>query len=213
MSLFITFEGPDGSGKTSIANKLVKELKEKGLAILYTREPGGSQIAEEIRQIILDPKNTQMDYRTEALLLAASRRQHLVEKVLPALNENKLVLCDRFLDSSLAYQGHGRGLGIEEVLKINLFATEGKLPDLTLYFDISAEIGLSRINYDGKREVNRLDLETLEFHKKTREGYLKLVDRYKKRIRKIDASKSFDEVYEETFEIVKKFLIKKKLWE
>jgi dTMP kinase len=212
MSVFITIEGPDGSGKTSVANKLIQELQTRGIPVLYTREPGGSEIAEEIRQVILDCKNTAMDVRTEALLYAASRRQHLTEKILPALAKGQIVISDRFLDSSLAYQGHGRAIGIEAVLNINLFATEGKLPDLTLYFDVSAEVGLARINHDRKREVNRLDLEKVDFHNKVREGYLLLVDQFPKRIVKIDASRDFNSVYQEAYRIIQTFLQGKNLW-
>ena len=111
--LFITFEGPDGSGKTTIATRVVEELKKKGFEVVHTREPGGIDIAEQIRNVILDPKNTRMDGKTEALLYAASRRQHLVERVYPALNNGQIVICERFLDSSLAYQGYGRQLGFD----------------------------------------------------------------------------------------------------
>ncbi len=129
-----------------------------------------------------------MDARTEALLYAAARRQHLVEKVKPALEEGKIVLCDRFVDSSLAYQGHARGLGIDEVLSINQFAIEKMMPDLTIYFDIEPELGLQRINKNKGREVNRLDLEHLEFHNRVREGYHLVMERFPERMVKIDAS-------------------------
>lgn len=122
--LFITFEGNDGCGKTTISTQVYEKMKEAGYPVIYTREPGGIDIAEQIRGVILDPKNTAMDARTEALLYAASRRQHLVEKVLPALANGMIVLCDRFIDSSLAYQGIGRNIGIDEILKINEFAIE-----------------------------------------------------------------------------------------
>ena len=157
--MFITLEGPEGSGKTTAIEVTVKKLEEMGYQIVRTREPGGTPIAEEIRNVILDKKNTAMDSRTEALVYAASRRQHLVEKVWPALKEGKIVICDRYLDSSLAYQGGARGLGIDEVLNINLFATENTWPDLTLLFDITPEEGLKRIAANASREVNRLDLE------------------------------------------------------
>ena len=171
MSLFITLEGPEGSGKTS-AIKIVKETLEKeGHQIVMTREPGGTPISEQIRNVILDKNNTAMDYRTEALLYAASRRQHLVEKVWPNVKAGNIVICDRYLDSSLAYQGYARGLGIEEILNVNMYATEGTFPDLTLLFDLDPEVGLARINANANREVNRLDVEKLEFHKRVREGY------------------------------------------
>ncbi len=123
-ALFVTFEGPDGSGKTTISQLVHERLEELGYESLYTREPGGIGISEEIRDIILDTKNTNMDIRTEALLYAASRRQHLVEKILPALGEGKIVVCDRFVDSSLAYQGFARNIGVQKVLEINEFAIE-----------------------------------------------------------------------------------------
>ncbi|HPV69437.1 MAG TPA: dTMP kinase [Bacilli bacterium] len=192
--MFITFEGPEGSGKTSAANEVIKILIARGYDVLYTREPGGTPIAEEIRSIILDKKNTALDARAEALLYAASRRQHLVEKVWPALKEGKIVISDRFLDSSLAYQGAARKIGIDNVLNINLFATEGTFPDLTLLFDITPEKGLERIAINKKREVNRLDLEALEFHRMVRETFLELAEKYRDRYVIIDASKTLPEV-------------------
>ena len=192
--MFITFEGPEGSGKTSAANEVIRILVARGYDVLYTREPGGTPIAEEIRNIILDKKNTALDARAEALLYAASRRQHLVEKVWPALKEGKIVISDRFLDSSLAYQGAARTIGIETVLNINLFATEGTFPDLTLLFDITPEKGLERIAINKKREVNRLDLEALEFHRQVRETFLELAKKYRERYVVIDASKTLPEV-------------------
>ena len=148
--MFITFEGPDGSGKSTIIKKVYEKLINDGFDIVLTREPGGTPIAEKIRDIILDNSNVALDARTEALLYAASRRQHLVEKIRPALKEGKIVLCDRFLDSSLAYQGGGRNLGVQNVLNINLFATENTYPDLTLFFDIDPELGLKRVSQDKK---------------------------------------------------------------
>lgn len=195
--IFITIEGPEGAGKTTIINLLTQRLKTEGYQVLQTREPGGIDIAEQIRKVILDKQNTAMDPRTEALLYAAARRQHLVEKVLPALEKNYIILCDRFVDSSLAYQGYARGLGIDEVLSINSFAIDGKMPKLTLYFDIDPEVGLERINQHKGREVNRLDLEELEFHHKVREGYYKIIERDPKRIYKIDASKPIEQVLNE----------------
>ena len=161
--IFITLEGGEGSGKTTIA-KMLKEVLEPQKHVVITREPGGVKIAEEIRNVIVDVNNTEMDARTEALLYAASRRQHLVEKVMPVLAQGGIVICDRFIDSSLVYQGIGRGLGIENVYNMNLFATEGVMPDLTLFFDIKPEEALKRINMDDEREVNRLDLEKIDFH-------------------------------------------------
>ena len=200
--MFITIEGPEGSGKTTAVDTAVKELEKMGYQIVRTREPGGTPIAEQIRNVILDKNNTAMDQRTEALLYAASRRQHLVEKVWPALKEGKIVICDRYLDSSLAYQGGARGLGIENILNVNMFATEGTFPDLTLLFDLPPEVGLARIAANSDREVNRLDLEKMEFHTKVRNTFLELAKRYPERFVVIDASQSREEVAKKTLEVM-----------
>ena len=200
--MFITIEGPEGSGKTTAVDTAVKELEKMGYQIVRTREPGGTPIAEQIRNVILDKNNTAMDQRTEALLYAASRRQHLVEKVWPALKEGKIVICDRYLDSSLAYQGGARGLGIDNILNVNMFATEGTFPDLTLLFDLQPEVGLARIAANSNREVNRLDLEKLEFHTKVRNTFLELAKRYPERFVIIDASQSREEVAKKTLEVM-----------
>lgn len=200
--MFITIEGPEGSGKTTAVDAAVKELEKLGYQIVRTREPGGTPIAEQIRNVILDKNNTAMDQRTEALLYAASRRQHLVEKVWPALKEGKIVVCDRYLDSSLAYQGGARGLGVDNILQVNSFATEGTFPDLTLLFDLDPEIGLARIAANSDREVNRLDLEKIEFHKKVRNTFLELAKRYPERFVVIDASQSREEVAKKTLEVM-----------
>lgn len=191
---FITFEGGEGSGKTTIIRQLADELKQAGYHVVTTREPGGGNISEAIREIILDKKNTEMDARTEALLYAASRRQHLVEVILPALKNNSIILCDRYLDSSLAYQGVARELGISEVYKMNQFATDGVLPDYTFYIDIDPKVGLQRI-VDNNRIQNRLDLEQKEFHEKVRTGYLELANMYPNRIRVIDGNQTKEQVY------------------
>lgn len=204
--MFITLEGPEGSGKTSAINIVVKRLENEGYTIVQTREPGGTPIAEQIRNVILDVNNTLLDPRAEALLYAASRRQHLVEKVWPAIKEGKIVICDRYLDSSLAYQGGARHLGIDEVLNINLFATENTMPDLTLLFDLDPELGLSRIRSNASREVNRLDLEKLEFHKQVRETFLSLAKRFSSRFVIIDASKPLNEVIENAYNAIKERL-------
>lgn len=200
--MFITLEGPEGSGKTTAVEAAVKELEARGYQIVRTREPGGTPIAEQIRNVILDKENTKMDPRTEALLYAASRRQHLVEKVWPALKEGKIVICDRYLDSSLAYQGGARGLGVDNILNVNMFATENTFPDLTLLFDITPEEGLKRIAANASREVNRLDLEKLEFHHKVRDTFLELAKKYPERYVIIDASKSREEVAKATLEAI-----------
>lgn len=202
--VFITLEGPEGSGKSTIIKLLEGYFNEKGIDYVSTREPGGINIAEQIRNVILDKNNTAMDGRTEALLYAASRRQHMFEKVIPALKSGKVVICDRFVDSSLAYQGYARGLGIDEVMKINEFAIEGYMPNLTLYLDIKPEIGLDRIAKNKDREVNRLDLEKLDFHKRVREGYLILLEKYPDRIKKINAERSIEVVFGQIKDILDK---------
>ncbi|MBO7120928.1 MAG: dTMP kinase [Bacilli bacterium] len=200
--MFITFEGGEGAGKSTAIKRIVEKLTSEGYEIVLTREPGGTPIAEEIRNVILDKKNTAMDPRTEALLYAASRRQHLVEKVIPALKEGKLVLCDRFIDSSLAYQGGAREIGIDNVYNMNLFATEGMLPDLTILFDIKPEEGLARIAANSQREVNRLDVEKLAFHNKVRDSFHELAKKFPERFVIIDASKGPDEVFEESYKAI-----------
>lgn len=201
--MFITFEGPEGSGKSSVLDKVCHQLEHDGFNVVKTREPGGTPISEQIRNIILDKSNTNLEPRTEALLYAASRRQHLVEKIWPALKEGKIVLCDRYLDSSLAYQGNARGLGYENILSINNFATENTFPDLTILFDIQPELGLERISKNSNREVNRLDLEKLDFHKKVREGFLELAKKYPERFYIVDASQPFLDVCLEVYDLIK----------
>lgn len=202
----ISFEGPEGAGKSSILEAILPLLEEKGIPYITTREPGGVDIAEKIRQVILDPDHTSMDAKTELLLYIASRRQHLVERVLPALAAGKVVLMDRFIDSSVAYQGYGRGLSVEDIEWLNQFATDGLKPDLTLYFDLDVEEGLDRIARNQEREVNRLDLEGLELHYKVRKGYLALAEKEPERIVKIDASQSFEAVLADVLTILEKRL-------
>ena len=206
--MFITMEGGEGSGKSTALKEIVEALGKEGYDVLLTREPGGTPISEEIRNIILDKKNTDMDPKTEALLYAASRRQHIVQKIIPALKEGKIVICDRFLDSSLAYQGGARGLGIDGVFAMNQFATEGLLPDLTLLFDIEPEEGLKRIAANAGREVNRLDVEQLPFHELVRSSFHELVKRFPSRFVVIDASKSRKEVFTAAYAAIKERLNK-----
>ena len=197
---FITFEGPDGSGKTTISTAVQKKLVEMGYDAIYTREPGGIDIAEQIRNVILDPKNTAMDPKTEALLYAASRRQHLVEKVIPALEAGKIVICDRFIDSSLAYQGYARHLGIDNVYSINQFAVEGHFPDTTIFLNLNYNDGLKRI--ETRTFKDRLDLETNTFHQEVSIGYQKVLEKYQHRMNIVDASQDIDKVVEDSLKIV-----------
>lgn len=206
--LFITIEGPDGAGKSSVVKRLVEAIQQTtARPLVVTREPGGSEIAERIRAILLDPIHTNMDDRTEALLLAAGRRQHVVEKINPALQRGDIVLCDRFVDSSIAYQGQARGVGIEEVKNINEFAIEGLRPDLTIYLDVDAEVGLNRIkNKNSNRTQDRLELEEVAFHDEVRKGYLALIKAEPDRFVTVDASQSEDKVFEDVWKIVKEKL-------
>ena len=201
--MFVTIEGPEGSGKSSVTKEVVKLLEKDGYTVVLTREPGGTPIAEQIRNVILDKENTKMDGMTEALLYAASRRQHLVEKVWPLSKEGKIIISDRFLDSSLAYQGGARGLGIDKILALNQFATDGYYPELTLLFDLDPRIGLARIAANKGREVNRLDLEKIDFHDSVRKTFLELSKRFSDRYVVLDASKPFDKVVQDAYEAIK----------
>ena len=207
MKAFITIEGNGGSGKSTVIEGLKKIFEERGVDTVFTREPGGSVIAEKIRQIILDPENLAMDDKTEALLYAASRRQHLTETVLPALEQNKLVICDRYIDSSLAYQGYARGIGIDEVYNMNIFATSGVLPGLTLYILVAPEVGLARKSH--QKELDRLELEANSFHETVYQGYLKIAKMFPERVVLIDGEKSKEEVLKQTIEVIDKYLSKK----
>ena len=193
---FISFEGPDGAGKTSVISAIQEWLTQKygKQTILLTREPGGNRISEQIRQILFDDHNTNMDARTEALLFAAARRQHIVEDIEPALQAGKIVLSDRYVDSSVAYQGGGRHLGADDIWELNQFAIHGLLPDLTIYLDVPSELGLERISKHRQNQVNRLDREKLRFHQDVRNAYLTLAHRHQKRIQLIDASQSLPKV-------------------
>ena len=199
--LFITFEGCEGSGKTTVSKYLYNRLKEEGYDVIYSREPGGVDIAEQIRSVILNVRNTAMDPRTEALLYAASRRQHLAEIVLPALKSGKIVLCDRFVDSSLVYQGYARGIGIDKVWELNQFAIDDCMPDLTLYYYVDVETGLSRVRSRG--EMNRLDSENVEFHKSVRKASQMIAEKYPERIVTIDSNRPLREVEEESYTLLK----------
>lgn len=199
--MFITFEGPDGSGKSTIIQKVYDYLIENNYDVIKTREPGGSPIAEKIRNLILDTENTEMGYRTEALLYAASRAQHVEETILPALNENKIVLCDRFLISSLAYQGVGRDLGIENVRKINEFAINGVFPDFVLFFDVDPITTLKRKS--SLDTADRLEKEGNNFHERVYNGYKEILNS-EKNIEIIDATQSLEDVFNQCIKVLKR---------
>lgn len=200
--IFISLEGPDGAGKSSVLEALIPILEAKGQAFVTTREPGGVAVAEKIRDVVLDPKHTEIDEKTELLLYIASRRQHLVERILPALDRGEMVLVDRFIDSSIAYQGFGRGLKVADIDWLNDFATDGLKPDLTLYFDIEAEEGLARIAKSKERGADRLDRESVEWHQRVREGYLSILEKEPNRVRKIDASQPLEKVVADTLAVL-----------
>ncbi|MBD8038687.1 dTMP kinase [Solibacillus sp. A46] len=205
-NLFITFEGGEGAGKTSVLKAIGDRLKERQIDALLTREPGGIEIAEKIRAVILDPTHTEMHERTEALLYAAARAQHFYEKIVPALDKGKHVLCDRFIDSSLAYQGYAREIGVNEVLAINEFAIGKRLPDVTIFFNISPEKGLARIHTTRTDELNRLDVESLGFHEKVYEGYGEAMRRYPERFKIINADQELEQVIEDVWMILNPLL-------
>ena len=208
--IFISFEGPDGAGKTTVLEAILPQLKKLvAKEVITTREPGGVAIAESIRDLILDVNHTNMDDKTELLLYIAARRQHLVERILPELKKGNLVLVDRFIDSSVAYQGYGRGLDADAVTWLNNFATDGLQPDLTLYFDVDSQIGLTRIEKNKEREVNRLDLEQLDMHRRVRSGYLKLAQENPDRIVTIDAARPLEEVTTDALFIIKQRCLEK----
>jgi len=204
MSAFITFEGPEGSGKTTVIQQVAQKL-ENQYSVVLTREPGGVKTGEQIREVLLEGDD--MDDRTEVLLFAASRREHLVGKVIPSLENGKLVLCDRYIDSSLAYQGYARGIGIEEVKSINEFAINGLYPDITIYLDVSVAVGRERI-LKNQRNQNRLDQEDVKFHEKVVEGYKKIIHNESERFIVIEADRSIDEVVNATYESISKYLEK-----
>ena len=204
----ITFEGCEGAGKTTVIERVFEWLVSKGYKVMKTREPGGIEIAEQIRSVILDPSHVNMDSRTEALLYAAARRQHLIEKIMPALEEGHIVLCDRFIDSSLAYQGAARGIGMDQVLEINKFAIGPYMPTGTIYLDIKPEIGLQRIRQNDNREINRLDQEKMEFHERVYNAYHEILELYPERIHKINAENTLEQVIEETKQHVSNILLK-----
>ena len=173
--IFITMEGPDGAGKSTQIDLLKKYLEDKGYNILLTRDPGGNDISEAIRGIILNKDFTEMGYMTELLLYASARAQLVKENIKPALEAGTAVIADRFVDSSAVYQGIGRGLGIDTVYKVNEFALQGIMPDMTILMDLDAEVGLARKK--NQAELDRMERESVDFHKKVVAGYRELADR------------------------------------
>ena len=203
--MFITFEGPDGSGKSTQLRMLASALREEGRDIVTTREPGGTEIGDQIRAVIMNMKNKAMDPRTELLLFNASRAQLVEELIRPSLAAGKIILCDRYADSTMAYQGYGHGLDKDELRRLLNFATGGLKPDLTLLFDISAEAGLKRrlSNHD---EWNRMDDYALQFHERVRGGFLELAAADPERWVVLDADRDPGVIHAEVLDIVKRKL-------
>lgn len=201
----IVFEGIDGSGKTTQMQILGERLAGQGYPVVYTREPGGTRVGEKIRSILLDPLYSEMEPRTEALLYAAARAQHVAQLLQPALAAGKVILCDRFLDSSLAYQGFGRGLPLEFIDCINHLTTAGLKPGLVLLFDLPPCLCVKRINRQ-RGESDRFEREKLDFHRRVREGYLVLAEREPDRYRVIDSRPAVEQVHETVWREVESFL-------
>lgn len=201
--LFITFEGGEGSGKSTVIQQVKQQLLNKQLDVFVTREPGGSRIGEDIRQILLNHENTNMDPLTESYLFAASRRQHLIECIVPKLDADVVVLCDRYVDSSIVYQGYARGIGVEQVAAINKVVIEDYLPQLTFFIDVSPEIALSRIQTG--RNQNRLDVESSQFHQKVYEGYM-LLAAQTPRIKRIEGDQPIEQVVADIMKYINEYL-------
>ena len=192
--IFITMEGPDGSGKSTQIDLLKEYLESTGYDVLITREPGGNRISEAIREIILNSEYTEMSPVTEMMLYASARAQLIAEVIGPAIESGKAVISDRFVDSSLVYQGMARGLGVETVYEINKVAIGEYMPQLTIMLDLPAEVGISRKK--DQKELDRMELESLEFHKKVAAGYREMAERFPERIKRIDATLPIEEIYD-----------------
>ncbi len=200
--MFITFEGPDGCGKTTQITLLAEYLAGQGYPVCHTREPGGTSIGEQVRKILHSQDNQEMVSQAEILLYSASRAQLVAEKIIPALAEGTTVLCDRYYDSTLAYQGYGRQLDLETLRLITGFATQGLKPDLTLYLDIDPEAGLRRRQIDQAAEWNRLDALELDFHRRVHDGYHRLMETEPERWVKVDAARPVEVIQSEIRQIV-----------
>lgn len=203
IGLFITFEGPDGAGKSTQIRKFVSYLNKRKISFILTREPGGTLLGDRIRKAVLDPNSGIMDERAETLLYLASRAQHVTELIRPALAEGKIVVCDRFSDSTLAYQGIARDLGLEEIRALDLFATGGLIPDLTFLLDAEPEALEERRSK--RRILDRMELEKSDFQKKVRNGFLLLAQKHPDRIHKIDALDSVGKIRSEIIRIFEEY--------
>lgn len=210
--LFITLEGGDGAGKSTQIDNITRFFEEKGLVVVHTREPGGTDISEKLRDILLDRHNEEMSPVTEMLIYAASRAQHVREKVLPALERGEIVICDRFTDSSVAYQAYGRNLG-DMVAEVNAYATGGLTPDITFWMDIDPEAGRARVSarISGESEPDRLEAEKLDFHYRVYDGYKRICENDPDRVKRIDASMSVDEIKDRIYAYLEELCEKKSI--
>ena len=193
--LFITVEGTDGSGKTTQIQLMKQYLENRGYAVILTREPGGTQVSEKIRDLVLDKENSDITPITEMILYAASRAQHVSQLIKPALEEGKVVICDRFVDSSYAYQGFGRNIDLRAIADVNRIAVDGIIPDITFFLDIDVETAIKR--RVAATEADRIEQEKLDFHKNVYDGYKKLSVLYPERIKTIDAQRTVEEIADE----------------
>ena len=203
--LFITFEGTDGAGKTTQIERLTADLRQAGYDVCLTREPGGTPISEQIRDMLLNPDHSEMAATTELLLYAASRAQHVSEVIKPALEAGKVVISSRFADATVVYQGYGRGLDLERISRLNRIATDGVTPDVTFVLDLPVEIGLQRVQ-NSRGGLDRLEREKIEFHRRLREGYQTIARQEPQRLKIIDAQVSPEQVYTQIQEAIQPLL-------
>ena len=203
--LFITFEGTDGAGKTTQIQRLTADLRQTGYDVCLTREPGGTPISEQIRDMLLNPDHSEMAATTELLLYAASRAQHVSEVIKPALEAGKVVISSRFADAMVVYQGYGRGLDLERINHLNRIATDGVTPDVTFVLDLPVEIGLQRVQ-NSRGELDRLEREKIEFHRRLREGYQILAKQEPQRLKIIDSQVNSEQVYAQIQAIIQPLL-------
>lgn len=208
--MFITFEGIEGCGKTTQVNHLVSHLEQNNIPCLKTLEPGGTDIGQNIRNILLDSKNTHLAPLTELILYAADRAQHVSEVIKPALDEGRWVVCDRFFDATVAYQGFGRGMDMELIKSLNRKASAGVKPDITILMDCPEEVGIKRALERNKNQnledQGRFEKEKMEFHRRVREGYLDLAQKCRDRFRVVDAARSVEEVKKDINDIMASFI-------
>jgi dTMP kinase len=209
--MFLTFEGIEGSGKSTIMERMAEQLRNQGLSVRMTREPGGTAFGKEMRRLLLDTRSADFSVQTELLLFLADRAQHLQEVIMPSLGEGTLLLCDRYADSTIAYQGYGRGMPMEQLASLNAFATGGLWPDMTLLLDVPVELGLARAGERHREEgteisEGRFEAERMEFHQRVRAGYLELAAKHPRRYAVVDASAPTDAVLRQALGLVRERL-------